>query len=392
LELKPMVFRPFIAPRFDFAAQRESELVDLPRGHLPALDAVRGLAILAVTLYRFGGGAGGAASAIDHSWIVELGSRGVDLFFVLSGFLITGILFDSKGKRHFFRDFYGRRALRIFPLYYAMLFVTLVLLPAVGGSMAAEFRIAADAQGWLWLYAANLLQGWRGEWCLGPLNHFWSLSIEEHFYLIWPVVIYYSSRRTALGICGGVLVFSVLSRAVWLAAGGNDVAAEVFTPLRMDGLVLGGWLALVARGSGGLGWAKRFAPAALVLFGSIALSASIFERRLFGLSMLLWACASGAVLILVLTARPKSVLGWIGTSRPLQFLGKYSYGIYVFQLPLITILANVLTAPGLAEFTGGCVVAQAIYCAVMFAATITVAVLSWQVFESRWLALKRHFA
>src|SRR5437870_4865894 len=128
-----MVFRPFIAPRFDWVAKLRPEGAvqsppenldrqpsplpvgegtvsrptnfdlkrELPRGHVPALDAIRGLAILAVTLYRFGGGGGGAASAVEHSWLVELGSRGVDLFFVLSGFLITGILFDAKGKEHY---------------------------------------------------------------------------------------------------------------------------------------------------------------------------------------------------------------------------------------------------------------------------------------------------
>src|SRR6478672_5358733 len=212
-----MVFRPFIAPRFDLAAKPRSETVELPRGHVPALDAVRGLAILVVTLYRFGGGAGGAASAVEHWWLVELGSRGVDLFFVLSGFLITGILFDAKGKEHYFRDFYARRALRIFPLYYAALPVTLWLLPQFSLTFAGEVQPAADAQSWLWLYGANVVQSVRGAWCLGPLNHFWSLAIEEHFYLVWPAVIYFSSRRAAIRICGGLFTLSIIARAAWLA-------------------------------------------------------------------------------------------------------------------------------------------------------------------------------
>jgi peptidoglycan/LPS O-acetylase OafA/YrhL len=107
--------------------------------------------------------------------LIELGSRGVDLFFVLSGFLITGILFDAKGKEHYFRNFYMRRALRIFPLYYAALAVTLLVLPRVYPSLAAEFQPAVDAQAWLWLYGANVVQSVKGQWCLGPLNHFWRL-------------------------------------------------------------------------------------------------------------------------------------------------------------------------------------------------------------------------
>src|SRR5206468_3999903 len=110
-----MVWRPFLAPRFDLSAARQPALADLPRGHIPALDAIRGLAIVAVTLYRFGGCEDGPATALHHPWLIALGQRGVDLFFVLSGFLITGILFDAKGKEHYFRNFYVRRALRIFP-------------------------------------------------------------------------------------------------------------------------------------------------------------------------------------------------------------------------------------------------------------------------------------
>jgi len=359
---------------------------------LPALDAVRGLAILAVTLYRFGGGAGGAASAIGHSWVMELGSRGVDLFFVLSGFLITGILFDAKGKEHYFRDFYARRALRIFPLYYATLFVTLVLLPAVGGSVGAAFQSAANQQGWLWLYGANVLQAARGEWCLGPLNHFWSLAIEEHFYLVWPLVIYVLPRRAAMWICGGVIAFSVATRALWLACGGNDVAAEVLTPLRMDGLALGSWLALVARAPGGLGWLRRYSVLALVVFGTTALVAAVIERRLFGLPYALWAGAGGALIVLVVAARPEGLLGWIGSSRLLQFFGKYSYGIYVFQLPLIAVAATIVTAPGLAGLVASVVIGQMLYCAIMLAITTIAAVVSWHIFEKQWLGLKRHFS
>src|SRR5262245_23583086 len=124
-----MVWRPFLAPRFDLAATPEPAPSELPRGHIPALDAIRGLAIVVVTLYRFGGGGYGPARAIDHSSFVELGQHGVDLFFVLSGFLITGILFDAKGKEYYFRNFYVRRSLRIFPLYYGALAAAIFVLP-----------------------------------------------------------------------------------------------------------------------------------------------------------------------------------------------------------------------------------------------------------------------
>ena len=337
--------------------------VELPRGHSPALDAIRGLAIVVVTLYRFGGGGEGPA-AIGHSWLIELGSRGVDLFFVLSGFLITGILFDTKDKEHYFRNFYMRRALRIFPLYYAALVVTLLVLPRVLPSLAADFQPAVTAQAWLWLYGANVWQAVTGEWSLGPLNHFWSLAIEEHFYLAWPAVIYFTSRKTGMRVCAAIFVASILARAACLAAGGNDVAAEVFTPLRLDGLILGSWLALAARSPGGLAWLVRWAWPSLFLFGFIALAADVTARRLFGLPLPPGPVTCGALLVLVIAAARRSWLSRMGNSQALQFFGRYSYGMYVFQLPLIFLLAPIVTAPGLAASFGSPLLGQLAYCVI----------------------------
>src|SRR6185295_16426951 len=196
------------------------------KGHVPALDAIRGLAILLVTGYRFWSP---PAEEAANDWLTSLfslGLRGVDLFFVLSGFLITSILLDAKQKPHYFRNFYMRRTLRIFPLYYAVLAVTFVLLPLAGWSTTRLFPEAHANQGWLWFYGANVLQSLRGEWCLGGFNHFWSLAVEEHFYLVWPLVIYCCSRRTAMIACGGIIGAAVVARVGWLVCGGNVVAAE----------------------------------------------------------------------------------------------------------------------------------------------------------------------
>jgi len=384
-----MVWRT--VPRFGLGLWPRNETVELPRGHVPALDAIRGLAIIVVTLYRFGGGGDGPARAIDHPWLIELGQRGVDLFFVLSGFLITGILFDAKGKNHYFRNFYVRRALRIFPLYYGVLAAMLLVLPRFAPSLAADFHPAVDQQAWLWFYGANALQAYEGRWCLGPLNHFWSLAIEEHFYLAWPAVIFFASRRTALRICCGLFAASVLARFMWLIGGGNNVAAEVLTPLRMDGLVLGSWLALVARGPGGLTWLARWATPWLVGCGVIAIAADLMGRRFFGLPYAAWACTCGALLILTVAAPSQSWLRRFGGSKTLQFFGKYSYAMYVFQLPLVYLLAPLVTANGLASAMGSQAIGQVAYCAILTVVTTASAVASWHVFEKRLLALKHRF-
>ena len=359
----------------------------LPRGHIPALDAVRGLAIIMVTLYRFGGGGDGPASAIPHHWSIDLGMRGVDLFFVLSGFLITGILFDAKGKEHYFRNFYLRRSLRIFPLYYGTL-AAIVLASLVSTSAAQVFAPAAERQMWLWLYGGNILQSLEGEWCLGPLNHFWSLAIEEHFYLLWPLVIYCCSRRSAMWTCGIVIAASVLGRAAWCVAGGNDVAAEVLTPLRMDGLAIGSWVALAARGELGLARLARWAWPVAISSGLFAVVLVIGEKRLLGLPHFVWACFFAAALVILLAAPTNSRLTLLGHSRVLRFFGKYSYAMYVFQNLLIPLVAGVITAPMLAANLGSPALGQIVYCAVMFAATTAVALLSWHAFERHFLRLK----
>jgi peptidoglycan/LPS O-acetylase OafA/YrhL len=362
------------------------------RGHIPALDAIRGLAIVLVTLYRFGGGDHGLGRAIEADWLVEPGSRGVDLFFVLSGFLITGILFDAKGKERYFRNFYIRRSLRIFPLYYGVLAATVFLLPVLMPSAEAVFRPAIEHQAWLWLYAANFFQAYNAGWCLGPFNHFWSLAVEEHFYLAWPLVIFLCSRKTAMRVCLALIAASVVGRIAWLAMGGNGVAIEVLTPMRMDGLAFGGWLALVVRGEGGLAWLVRWAKPAAVASGLAVLALWLADKRLMGIPYTLWSIYFGAMLVLIIAAPRYSWLRWFGNSRPMRFFGKYSYAMYVFQNPLIPLMAGIVTAPGLADTIGNTWIAQAVYCAIMFTLTTAIGVASWFVFEKHWLGLKERLA
>jgi peptidoglycan/LPS O-acetylase OafA/YrhL len=176
-------------------ARSETEQVWDSGKHCPELDGLRGIAILLVTLYR-------CTKEIDPSlstgfaWIRrvnEFGERGVDLFFVLSGFLITGILLKTKSRPHYFRNFIVRRALRIFPLYYLSLAIFLFVIPSVIATQS--FELPRSNQFYLWTYTSNVYMSWTNAWSFGPLDHFWSLAVEEHFYLIWPAVVFFLSPK-----------------------------------------------------------------------------------------------------------------------------------------------------------------------------------------------------
>jgi peptidoglycan/LPS O-acetylase OafA/YrhL len=361
------------------------------QGHVPALDAVRGLAILAVLIFRFGGGSTGYASVGEPVIpLIEIGMRGVDLFFVLSGFLITGILFDAKNKPAYFWNFYGRRTVRIFPLYYLVLFATLVAWPLLLGS-SETLQPAQDNAAWLWLYGANVLQAWRGQWCLGYLDHFWSLAVEEHFYLIWPAVIYCLSRQNAMRMCGLLFVAATVGRVAWLLCGGNSVAPEVFTLFRMDGLVAGAWLALAARSPGGL---RPFVVPGRIVFAATTLlliPLSIKHARMLTLVDSLWVLECASLLVLIVTASQTTRLGRCGESSVLHWLGKYSYGLYMFGNLLIPLLSPVLTAAGLATLLGSNAAGQLSYLVILSLATGGTAWLSWHLFERHCLRLKRFF-
>lgn len=360
--------------------------------HVPALDGIRGLAILLVTLYRFSGA--GDHAALSENLVTKslsLGYRGVDLFFVLSGFLITGILLDAKSDAHFFRNFYARRALRIFPLYFGTLFIALIALPLLSHHLAALFSEPRERQWWLWLYGSNLFQAWNGKWAFGCFNHFWSLAVEEHFYFVWPIVIYLSSRRGAIAACVVTIVLAASSRVAWLLFGGNDVAPEVFTLFRADGLAMGGLIAVLAKEPGGIAPWVRSAQCSVCILGPLLLLLAIGDRRFLNIPETLFAIFFASVIVCAVAAPKGSSTAAAWNSKFLRFFGKYSYAMYVFQYPLIPSMAPILTAELLSERSGSVFLGRLLYVILMTTVATGSAVVSWHVLEKRALKLKRHF-
>ncbi len=245
-------------------------------GRLPGLDGLRGCAILMVMAVHFVGNATPRTPADQVVLkLASYGLLGVDLFFVLSGFLITGLLLDAKGDPHYFRNFYARRTLRIFPLYYAVLAILFVLLPAVVALPPAleESRVR---QAWLWTYTANFLIASESSWALPYVSHFWSLAIEEHFYLVWPLVVFAVRRRTLERICLSVITGALALRIALSLQGVSEISISVLTPCRLDAICAGAFLAAFARREGGPALLARRSRTLLLLAGGAAFVVSAF--------------------------------------------------------------------------------------------------------------------
>jgi peptidoglycan/LPS O-acetylase OafA/YrhL len=364
---------------------------DKPRlgRHMPALDGLRAFAVTAVILYhaRTGAATSGSISRA-YEWLGIAGWVGVDLFFVLSGFLITGILLDSKDQPHYFRNFYVRRTLRIFPLYYAVLAVTLFIGPLVFGTADPGVRRILHEQGWLWTYTTNLDVARTGEklftsdWL--SLTHLWSLAIEEQFYLVWPLLVYLAPRRWMVAIAGAIVIGAPLLRALLLHTGTSEVSVYEFTPCRLDTLALGALCAVLVRTQSEA--SVRRAATWMMALGALALVAVLARvHRLEAEDDLVQIVGLSALALLFGGVVVRGALGVRWLSHPaLTTVGKYSYGIYVFHALLYPLYRRIIP--------NDTAVGSLALAVLMFVATFVIAAASWHVFERRFLALKDRFA
>ena len=380
----------------------ESSFPSSPHKHIPALDGLRGLAVGLVLFQHFFHGIAKGSNLADDI-VFGLASRswmGVDLFFVLSGFLITGILWDQKGQPHYLRNFYARRALRIFPAYYALLALIYLVLPGLGLAAAEDYAASSSSdQIWHWTYLSNFRIAWLADWYQHHVpNVFWSLAIEEQFYLLWPLVVLACKRRTLIQLCL-LLFLSALGLRLALAylPDVNWVSSFVLTPTRMDGLTLGALLAMLRRSDFDQARLRSRAMLALV-FSCAPLLALTFHRPpnwrewpIQSLRFSFVAILFSSLLWLAVTASPKSWFSRPFRTRPLVFLGKYSYALYLWHGPA-DYLARQIFHPSEAELIAGSrLPAQALYLTLAVSLSIAAALLSWHVLEKHFLRLKRPF-
>jgi peptidoglycan/LPS O-acetylase OafA/YrhL len=290
------------------------------RQKIPQLDAVRGVAILVVLVHNLNG-----FSNPPLSLITKYGWMGVDLFFVLSGFLITGILLDSKSSENYFRNFYARRCLRIWPLYCCVLVLMLVIVPLARPQDAPEiFRRSSP---W-WSYPfflQNFLVA-APALAVGSLGVSWSLSVEELFYLVWPFFVRFLSTGRLQFLAWVVLLISPPLRLFLLTRHWIIYS----NPLcRLDGMMAGALLAILARKSGlAPGRFVKFAWVAFLFAVPLAIATAAYGVMWLAFSVVALASASFVYLALFATN------DWFRTllrNRLLMFTGTISYGLYLLH-------------------------------------------------------------
>ena len=365
--------------------------------HIDALDGIRGLAVLIVFFFHYGGGTHSSFAPMRLFGFVNKGGwSGVVLFFVLSGFLITGILWDSFDDPHWWRKFFARRSLRIFPLYFLALILVVIGAYATHTGHAALSRIWVPA-----LFVENfphfvpVLDNIPSPF---GVFHLWSIAVEEQFYLLWPFVLVLLARRRtpsarshARLLCAAVFLLSALFRLYVWTQSPEPMLWNHSLPVQSGALALGGWLALSYRGPE---WPRilRLAPATAIL-GFLAFLFCGFRSHNFETAGLLMmgvglpaiSLAFGALVALAvapgLVARAFS-MGW------LRWLGNISYGVYVYHMLFLGVWFQLMQ-----RIAGhrSLMVQNATLFLIAAAGTLAVSVLSYHLFEKQFLRLKRYF-
>jgi peptidoglycan/LPS O-acetylase OafA/YrhL len=360
--------------------------------YFPALDGLRAVAIAGVLFAHLLTAAGfmlDPSRGSDRA-IVAAGLRGwmgVDLFFVLSGFLITRILLRSRDAPGYYQRFYARRVLRIFPLYYTVLALALTVLPR----LSATFQAQHSASWVYWFYVSNIPAAAAVAWTEPPqLAHFWSLAVEEQFYIVWPAVLKRGSLRVLLLLCAAVIAAAIAARIVSQLAGAPTYFNCKMLFTRMDALAMGGLLACLESVPAIWGRVRRFAPGVVIAGGVLVLA---FGRGLLahpltttvGFSAI--ALTSGGLILAALDPSPRSRLRRVLECRPLQYVGQRSYAIYVLHPLVIAALAAAPIGRMAGQLSG--VRGFVTFGIVAAAATLVAAEISWRVVERPMLTLKR---
>ncbi len=356
----------------------------LPK-YVPELDGLRGIAVAAVVLYH----SHAKLEATPFGRFVEFGWAGVNLFFVLSGFLITGIILDSRADGpnfdpRFFRNFYARRALRIWPVYLLLLALYYFFVPLLFVGTAAARTAVSSAP---WLYYALFVQNLFALGMPGPITPTWSLAIEEQYYLAWAPL----ARRLKMPVLAGLLVAMIVASPLIRHFNPGTLVATN-TLIHLDGIAFGSLIALLLRvikpkdddiNQHERAWRNiGFAAAAL----GLVTSAFFLYRGSAITDSALALLFSGLLLLALTTTGKRSIYAAALRSTPLRFIGRISYGLYMIHV-LVFVLIGRLDELMLPHGNLGAYVVVA----TRIALSVTAAAIMWYGFERPILRLKQRF-
>jgi peptidoglycan/LPS O-acetylase OafA/YrhL len=354
-------------------------LEDGKRVRLRALDGLRGAAILLVLIWHYFVGLVPTEPGSIAAYMIatlRLTWSGVDLFFVLSGFLIAGILLDNRDAENFFKVFYLRRICRIFPLYFIWLFASVIVITIVGlrglpWTFGNQFPVVFYAT-----FTQNFPAAWNQSFGSNWLGVTWSLAIEEQFYLLFPFIVRYSRPNHLPWILSGCIVLAPILRSL----SPNFMTSYVLAPCRADALLMGALCAWLVRKPVGK-WIPQhlnyFYVAFFCLLGGTAaltIKYNIANMPAFGFSLLaaLYSCV-----LLIAINKPQGPLDRILTFPLLGKLGLISYGVYMMHQGMLGlwhefVLRHIPLMMNLAD-------TAITFLALVF--TVGLATVSWRFFE-----------
>ena len=358
------------------------------RTHRPALDGMRGLAVLLVVFYHNFG----FINYFFFGWL------GVDLFFVLSGYLITDILLNERNKPRFLRNFYMRRVLRIFPLYYLTLFICLLILPQISApNIKLDYYV--NNQAWLWSYLQNWLYIFKPDAGTNFMHHYWSLAVEEQFYLLWPPVILLLRRTKYLMLfITSVLLLVLVARCfVWIYNIEDLAYFNLYTFTRIDGICVGCMVALIKRLDDNFLATKRpYIVSAFAAFNFLFYFFNSYYHFSFPYLALIGYTTIAMLFGLLVyegVREENRLIYWLFNLKFLKFFGKISYGFYVFHWPVYALLHPTIFEAAKSflpqvAFINTTQVLSSIVCTL---AGIALSLISYYFFEIHFLRLKKYF-
>jgi peptidoglycan/LPS O-acetylase OafA/YrhL len=365
----------------------ESMKTDL-KSHYPGIDYLRGIAILSVLIYH----------CFDFVESFRFGWMGVDLFFVLSGFLITDILIRAREHKNYIFKFYIRRALRILPIYLLVLLAFLSLAPILFNDQSVEspYGYYTTNQAWFFVFMQNWLMIFKGAAPVPYLSHFWSLAVEEQFYLFWPLLLLLipNLQRLKQGILLLIPVILMIRILIFLHLPVDGFTLYTNTFTRMDTLLMGAWLCIHLHEGKNIAPIWLLASACLfvasILFcvfylNDMSSSNSLMSTVGFTINAFFF---TGVVYVFI----QRDVLSNFPVLKQfLNFIGKISYGIYVYHLPIYLVLAKLIFSRGADIFNSAAHIGLIASSASIFI-TIAISYISYRFIETPFLNLKKYFA